>query len=177
LPDKGDTLNAHHLSADALKSRRIDPVDIVTDPYPPHKYKPEEDLTLYRPSTGRGPLKPGWLTGWSGPIVTSYKLAVIKFHSWPRFPFLEQRVQNYAWSYLKELQLVGHRKAVAWQDDWMPLSDAQLVAYESETRGNLETRWQQQNTAAPTAAGGAVPTHDQVSAGSLGPAPPPLALS
>lgn len=171
-------MNVHGISEDSLKLRRVDHVDIVTDAYPPHKYKPEEDLTLHKPKIGRGPLRAGWLQSWTGPVVTSYKLAVIKFHSWPRFPFLEQRVQNWAWGYLRELQLVGHRKAVAWQDDWMSMTDRQLEAYESETRGSLDTRWATTAAAPSPTSGSTAPAAAAVQAASdaLGPPPPALLL-
>lgn len=65
-----------------------DPIDIVTDPIPPHEYKAEEDPRLYKSvKTQRGPLQDDWIEEYNNnpgktPIMCAYKLCKVEFRYW-----------------------------------------------------------------------------------------------
>lgn len=65
-----------------------DPIDIVTDPIPPHEYKAEEDTRLYKSAkTQRGPLRDDWIEEYNNnpgktPIMCAYKLCKVEFRYW-----------------------------------------------------------------------------------------------
>lgn len=65
-----------------------DPIDIVTDPIPPHEYKVEEDTRLYKSDkTQRGPLQDDWIEEYNNnpgktPIMCAYKLCKVEFRYW-----------------------------------------------------------------------------------------------
>lgn len=65
-----------------------DPIDIVTDPIPPHEYKVEEDTRLFRSAkTQRGPLRDDWIEEYNNnpgktPIMCAYKLCKVEFRYW-----------------------------------------------------------------------------------------------
>lgn len=65
-----------------------DPIDIVTDPIPPHEYKAEEDPRFYKSvKTKRGPLQDDWIEEYNDnpgktPIMCAYKLCKVEFRYW-----------------------------------------------------------------------------------------------
>lgn len=79
-----------HFSPHSLFSAcpRADPIDIVTDPIPPHEYKAEEDPRLYQSvKTQRGPLLDDWIEDYNNepaktPIMCAYKLCKVEFRYW-----------------------------------------------------------------------------------------------
>lgn len=67
---------------------RLDPIDIVKDPVPPHEYKSEEDPKIFKSAkTARGPLPEDWIKEHKNkpgkyPIMCAYKLCKVEFRYW-----------------------------------------------------------------------------------------------
>lgn len=76
------------LGSQSLQMSSADPIDIVTDPIPPHEYKAEEDTRLYKSvKTQRGPLQDDWIEEYNNnpgktPIMCAYKLCKVEFRYW-----------------------------------------------------------------------------------------------
>lgn len=93
----------------------LDPIDIVTDPIPPHEYKAEEDTRLYKSAkTQRGPLQDDWIEDYNNnpgktPIMCAYKLCKVEFRYWGMQSKIERFIHDVGKSALTdapELQIV-----------------------------------------------------------------------
>lgn len=81
-----DTENALGLSAEELKQRKVEYIDIRTGYSDPKAkdYRADYNASLFKSSkTGRGPLEEGWYrSGRHTPIMCAYKLVRAQFNKW-----------------------------------------------------------------------------------------------
>jgi hypothetical protein len=127
--DRGMQENAVGISAEDLKTRVVDIVDIAAkDTYV--KFVEGEDPTVYKSlKTGRGPLAPDFRLTFD-PVMTCYK--VVKF----RFKVLGLQTKVETWGQLYGLRnpfVQYHRKIFCWMDEWLGLTIDDIRAMEDET--------------------------------------------
>ncbi|KAM9743192.1 membrane-associated phosphatidylinositol transfer protein 2-like isoform 7-T9 [Menidia menidia] len=166
-PDPGDQADVFSLSATDKRQRTIDPIDIVTDPIPPHEYKAEEDPRLYKSSkTQRGPLRDDWIEEYNNnpgktPIMCAYKLCKVEFRYWGMQSKIERFIHDVG---LRKVMVRAHRQAWCWQDEWYGLTIEDIRQLELETQLALARKMAQfcQGEEATEAVGGvASPDKDQ----------------
>jgi len=127
----GNSHNALNLTEEQLSTREVDVIDITYDEISPKHYKIEEDLKQWKSAkTKRGPLDPDWIKNPNvRPIMCSYKYVSVSFEVWG----LQTRVEDYVQRVIREVLLVGHRQAVAWLDQWIDMTEADVRHFEKET--------------------------------------------
>ena len=117
--------NVHNLSAEELEKREVINIDI-TDPY--GEYKEDEDPTLFKSKTGRGPLKRNeWISNHK-PLICCYKVVHIDFKVFG----LQTKVENYAKGMYKSLFGIFHKQVFCWMDKWCDLDLAQVRKIEED---------------------------------------------
>ncbi len=145
LADCGETENTFNLTKSELACRIVDYIDIVNDPVNPHEYKPEEDPSLFRPvhNTGRGPLTPNWIASLKAKArqastrvdyMCCYKLCRIECAFWGCQSRVEKSIAD---SVLRNMLLMTHRQAWAWQDEYFNLTIDDVRKLEAETQRYL----------------------------------------
>ncbi|XP_041854796.1 membrane-associated phosphatidylinositol transfer protein 2-like isoform X7 [Melanotaenia boesemani] len=166
-PDTGNQADVFNLSATDKRQRTIDPIDIVTDPIPPHEYKAEEDPRLYKSvKTQRGPLRDDWIEEYNNnpgktPIMCAYKLCKVEFRYWGMQSKIERFIHDVG---LRKVMVRAHRQAWCWQDEWYGLTIEDIRQLELETQLALARKMAQfcQGEEATEAIGGAPsPDKDQ----------------
>ncbi|XP_072243980.1 membrane-associated phosphatidylinositol transfer protein 2-like isoform X3 [Leuresthes tenuis] len=166
-PDTGDQADVFNLSATDKRQRTLDPIDIVTDPIPPHEYKAEEDPRLYKSDkTQRGPLQDDWIEEYNNnpgktPIMCAYKLCKVEFRYWGMQSKIERFIHDVG---LRKVMVRAHRQAWCWQDEWYGLTIEDIRQLELETQLALARKMAQfcQGEEATEASGGAPsPDKDQ----------------
>ncbi|XP_070689106.1 membrane-associated phosphatidylinositol transfer protein 2-like isoform X1 [Pempheris klunzingeri] len=166
-PDTGNQADVFNMSAPEKRQRTIDPIDIVTDPIPPHEYKAEEDTRLYKSvKTQRGPLRDDWIEEYNNnpgktPIMCAYKLCKVEFRYWGMQSKIERFIHDVG---LRKVMVRAHRQAWCWQDEWYGLTMEDIRQLELETQLALATKMAQFSQAeeATEANGGAQsPDKDQ----------------
>ncbi|XP_041792984.1 membrane-associated phosphatidylinositol transfer protein 2-like isoform X2 [Chelmon rostratus] len=166
-PDTGNQADVFNMSAAEKRQRSIDPIDIVTDPIPPHEYKAEEDTRLYKSvKTQRGPLQDDWIEEYNNnpgktPIMCAYKLCKVEFRYWGMQSKIERFIHDVG---LRKVMVRAHRQAWCWQDEWYGLTMEDIRQLELETQLALATKMAQFSQAeeATEANGGASsPDKDQ----------------
>ncbi|MEQ2247294.1 Membrane-associated phosphatidylinositol transfer protein 2, partial [Ilyodon furcidens] len=136
-PDTGNQADVFNLSATDKRQRTIDPIDIVTDPIPPHEYKAEEDPRLYKSvKTQRGPLRDDWIEEYNNnpgktPIMCAYKLCKVEFRYWGMQSKIERFIHDVG---LRKVMVRAHRQAWCWQDEWYGLTIEDIRQLELETQ-------------------------------------------
>lgn len=131
------------MSAAEKRQRTIDPIDIVTDPIPPHEYKAEEDTRLYKSvKTQRGPLRDDWIEEYNNnpgktPIMCAYKLCKVEFRYWGMQSKIERFIHDVG---LRKVMVRAHRQAWCWQDEWYGLTMEDIRQLELETQLALATK-------------------------------------
>lgn len=124
--NNGSTENCLNLSDEELSIREVDFIDIVNDPLDPKHYKVEEDLTKVKSSkTQRGPFASDWKDT-TKPIMCSYKVVRITFEVWG----LQTKVESYAHKAVRDVNLLGHRQAISWLDEWIDMTMEDMRNYE-----------------------------------------------
>ncbi|XP_047238214.1 membrane-associated phosphatidylinositol transfer protein 2-like isoform X2 [Girardinichthys multiradiatus] len=164
-PDTGNHADVFNLSAADKRQRTIDPIDIVTDPIPPHEYKAEEDPRLYKSvKTQRGPLRDDWIEEYNNnpgktPIMCAYKLCKVEFRYWGMQSKIERFIHDVG---LRKVMVRAHRQAWCWQDEWYGLTIEDIRQLELETQLALARKMAQfcQVDEDPEANGGA-PSSDK----------------
>uniref|UniRef100_A0A1B0C1U1 Phosphatidylinositol transfer protein N-terminal domain-containing protein n=1 Tax=Glossina palpalis gambiensis TaxID=67801 RepID=A0A1B0C1U1_9MUSC len=128
--NNGNSENSLNLTADQLKHRLVDNIDIAFDELSNGKhYKKEEDPKFFTSKkTKRGCLIEGWRDA-DKPIMCSYKLVDVSFEVWG----LQTKVEEFIHRSIRDILLLGHRQAFAWIDDWYDMSLDDVRAYEHET--------------------------------------------
>uniref|UniRef100_A0A1A9VQB3 Phosphatidylinositol transfer protein N-terminal domain-containing protein n=1 Tax=Glossina austeni TaxID=7395 RepID=A0A1A9VQB3_GLOAU len=128
--NNGNSENSLNLTADQLKHRLVDNIDIAFDELSNGKhYKKEEDPKFFTSKkTNRGCLIEGWRDT-DKPIMCSYKLVDVSFEVWG----LQTKVEEFIHRSIRDILLLGHRQAFAWIDDWYDMSLDDVRAYEHET--------------------------------------------
>ncbi|XP_078026827.1 membrane-associated phosphatidylinositol transfer protein 2 isoform X5 [Epinephelus lanceolatus] len=164
-PDTGNQADVFNMSAVEKRQRTIDPIDIVTDPIPPHEYKAEEDTRLYKSAkTQRGPLRDDWIEEYNNnpgktPIMCAYKLCKVEFRYWGMQSKIERFIHDVG---LRKVMVRAHRQAWCWQDEWYGLTMEDIRQLELETQLALATKMAQFSQAEEaTEANGGAPSPDK----------------
>ncbi|XP_042344046.1 membrane-associated phosphatidylinositol transfer protein 2-like isoform X2 [Plectropomus leopardus] len=164
-PDTGNQADVFNMSAAEKRQRSIDPIDIVTDPIPPHEYKAEEDTRLYKSAkTQRGPLRDDWIEEYNNnpgktPIMCAYKLCKVEFRYWGMQSKIERFIHDVG---LRKVMVRAHRQAWCWQDEWYGLTMEDIRQLELETQLALATKMAQFSQAEEaTEANGGAPSPDK----------------
>ncbi|XP_051279758.1 membrane-associated phosphatidylinositol transfer protein 2 isoform X6 [Dicentrarchus labrax] len=164
-PDAGNQADVFNMSAAERRQRTIDPIDIVTDPIPPHEYKAEEDTRLYKSvKTQRGPLQDDWIEDYNNnpgktPIMCAYKLCKVEFRYWGMQSKIERFIHDVG---LRKVMVRAHRQAWCWQDEWYGLTMEDIRQLELETQLALATKMAQFSQAEEaTEANGGDPSPDK----------------
>uniref|UniRef100_A0A3P8W4S6 Phosphatidylinositol transfer protein N-terminal domain-containing protein n=1 Tax=Cynoglossus semilaevis TaxID=244447 RepID=A0A3P8W4S6_CYNSE len=130
--DTGNQSDVFNMSAAEKRQTTIDPIDIVTDPIPPHEYKVEEDLRLFKSvKTQRGPLRDDWIEEYNNnpgktPIMCAYKLCKVEFRYWG----MQSKIERF----IHDVMARAHRQAWCWQDEWYGLTIEDIRQLELETQ-------------------------------------------
>ncbi|XP_078106905.1 membrane-associated phosphatidylinositol transfer protein 2-like isoform X5 [Sander vitreus] len=163
--DTGNQADVFNMSATEKRQRTIDPIDIVTDPIPPHEYKAEEDTRLYKSAkTQRGPLQDDWIEEYKNnpgktPIMCAYKLCKVEFRYWGMQSKIERFIHDVG---LRKVMVRAHRQAWCWQDEWYGLTMEDIRQLELETQLALATKMAQFSQAEEaTEANGGAPSPDK----------------
>uniref|UniRef100_A0A3Q4BP59 DDHD domain-containing protein n=1 Tax=Mola mola TaxID=94237 RepID=A0A3Q4BP59_MOLML len=164
-PDTGNQEDVFNMSAAEKRQRTIDPIDIVTEPIPPHEYKVEEDTRLYMSiKTQRGPLGDDWIEEYNNnpektPIMCAYKLCKVEFRYWGMQSKIERFIHDVG---LRKVMVRAHRQAWCWQDEWYGLTMEDIRQLELETQLALATKMAQFSQAEEaTEANGGTPSPDK----------------
>ncbi|XP_071339103.1 membrane-associated phosphatidylinositol transfer protein 2-like isoform X3 [Trachinotus anak] len=164
-PDTGNQADVFNMSAAEKRQRTIDPIDIVTDPIPPHEYKAEEDPRLYKSvKTQRGPLQDDWIEEYNNnpgktPIMCAYKLCKVEFRYWGMQSKIERFIHDVG---LRKVMVRAHRQAWCWQDEWYGLTIEDIRQLELETQLALATKMAQFSQAEEASeANGGAPSPDK----------------
>ncbi|XP_040011789.1 membrane-associated phosphatidylinositol transfer protein 2-like isoform X3 [Xiphias gladius] len=164
-PDTGNQADVFNMSAAEKRQRAIDPIDIVTDPIPPHEYKAEEDPRLYKSvKTQRGPLQDDWIEEYNNnpgktPIMCAYKLCKVEFRYWGMQSKIERFIHDVG---LRKVMVRAHRQAWCWQDEWYGLTMDDIRQLELETQLTLARKMAQFSQAEEaTEANGGSPSPDK----------------
>ncbi|GAA6224697.1 membrane-associated phosphatidylinositol transfer protein 2-like isoform X4 [Lates japonicus] len=164
-PDTGNQGDVFNMSAAEKRQRTIDPIDIVTDPIPPHEYKAEEDPRLYKSvKTQRGPLRDDWIEEYNNnpgktPIMCAYKLCKVEFRYWGMQSKIERFIHDVG---LRKVMVRAHRQAWCWQDEWYGLTIEDIRQLELETQVALARKMAQFSQAEEaTEANGGAPCPDK----------------
>ncbi|XP_061622962.1 membrane-associated phosphatidylinositol transfer protein 2-like isoform X4 [Phyllopteryx taeniolatus] len=140
MDDTGSQPDVFNMSAADKRQRTVDPIDIVTDPIPPHEYKAEEDPRLYKSAkTQRGPLLDDWIEEYNDnpgrtPIMCAYKLCKVEFRYWGMQSKIERFIHDVG---LRKVMVRAHRQAWCWQDEWYGLTMEDIRQLELETQLTL----------------------------------------
>uniref|UniRef100_A0A3B4YHZ0 Phosphatidylinositol transfer protein membrane associated 2 n=1 Tax=Seriola lalandi dorsalis TaxID=1841481 RepID=A0A3B4YHZ0_SERLL len=164
-PDTGNQGDVFNMSAAEKRQRTIDPIDIVSDPIPPHEYKAEEDPRLYKSvKTQRGPLQDDWIEEYNNnpgktPIMCAYKLCKVEFRYWGMQSKIERFIHDVG---LRKVMVRAHRQAWCWQDEWYGLTIEDIRQLELETQLALATKMAQFSQAEEASeANGGAPSPDK----------------
>ncbi|XP_056149588.1 membrane-associated phosphatidylinositol transfer protein 2-like isoform X1 [Lampris incognitus] len=164
-PDTGNQADVFNMSVAEKRQRTIDPIDIVTDPIPPHEYKAEEDPRLYKSAkTKRGPLQDDWIEDYNNnpgktPIMCAYKLCKVEFRYWGMQSKIERFIHDVG---LRKVMVHAHRQAWCWQDEWYGLTIEDIRQLELETQLALARKMAQFSQAEEgTEANGSAPSPDK----------------
>jgi hypothetical protein len=68
----------HKLSKDQLKKRKVEHIDITTQPDKKDYNEAEDPTKFHSEKTGRGPLESGWQKE-ADPVMCAYKLVTVEF--------------------------------------------------------------------------------------------------
>uniref|UniRef100_A0A3P8W7I1 Phosphatidylinositol transfer protein N-terminal domain-containing protein n=1 Tax=Cynoglossus semilaevis TaxID=244447 RepID=A0A3P8W7I1_CYNSE len=134
--DTGNQSDVFNMSAAEKRQTTIDPIDIVTDPIPPHEYKVEEDLRLFKSvKTQRGPLRDDWIEEYNNnpgktPIMCAYKLCKVEFRYWG----MQSKIERFIHDVGEKVMARAHRQAWCWQDEWYGLTIEDIRQLELETQ-------------------------------------------
>ncbi|CAI5468949.1 unnamed protein product [Closterium sp. Yama58-4] len=124
LQDDGSHPNALGLSAAELALRRVDWMDIGSEPVAKRDYKAELDPLLVKSKlTGRGPLTPGWQKR-ERPLMCAYKVVRALAEYWG----VQNSAEKLLINSLRQIFLLAHKNCFGLLDQWYPLSLEQIIA-------------------------------------------------
>lgn len=137
---KTDPSNRHHsLTADEMRKRTMEFIDIVNDPISSTDYKAEEDPTKYKSAkTGRGPLAGADWYSTCEPFMCCYKLYKVEF----KWLGLQTQVQKLIMRAVRRLLFNFHRQVFCWMDKWQGLTIEDIRKIEEETKCELDRQRQ-----------------------------------
>lgn len=147
LDDNGNSENAVNLSADDLKARKVDYVDIAKED-PSSKFQPEADPRTFKSTkTGRGPLAADFKNNTS-PVMTCYKVVKLRFKVFG----LQSKIESWGHSAgIRSPFLEYHRKIFCWIDEWINMTVDDIREMEAETKRITEAKLAETSGAAATA--------------------------
>jgi hypothetical protein len=133
--DEGQQENVHNLTAEQLKKREVDFIDIAADKVDKKDYKKEEDPTQVRSEKAhRGPLVEAWKT--QQPHMCCYKLVTVEFKMFG----LQGKVESFLMNFERNLFLKFHRQVYCWLDEWFGLTLEDIRNYEAKTKRDLDSK-------------------------------------
>ncbi|KAA6354251.1 MAG: putative phosphatidylinositol transfer protein, partial [Streblomastix strix] len=122
--------NALKLSADELKIRKVDVVDIAEPKKKSKEYKCNEDATKFHSEkTGRGPLKLGWVETADEdglPVTTAHKVAKMEFKVWG----LQTVVENFGVNVCRGIFQNAILQQFCWIDEYFGMTLEDIRKYE-----------------------------------------------
>ncbi len=137
LPDAGTTENALALSAEELKERKVQVLDIreAFADKTAKDYRADYDSSLYRSTTtGRGPLAPGWQRTTS-PVMCCYKVVRAHFRYWGAQTKVEKAIEKQQYDlFSKSLS-----QAFCLTDEWHSLTMADIRRLEASSAAELRS--------------------------------------
>ena len=133
--DDGSSNNPLNLSPEELAIRSVVLIDITKDEPNTNLYAEfKDDPTSCRfTRSDRGPLKLDWLSSYSGPIMTVYKLVKTQFKWFGLQTWIERRIVSEQRDYL----LIFHRKLFCLMDQWLGMTLEELERVETDTMEEL----------------------------------------
>jgi len=137
VADRGETPNALNLSPEMLE-RRGDPVviNIGTGEVDPKNYRATEDPKLVALKSGRGPLRPDWLTATGEPKMCAYKVVSVTFD----YKGVQKKVELVGLKEYLKIFLVTHRQVHCWMDEWLGLTMDDVHALNTRVFNELNTK-------------------------------------
>uniref|UniRef100_A0A6A7G3W8 Cytoplasmic phosphatidylinositol transfer protein 1-like n=1 Tax=Hirondellea gigas TaxID=1518452 RepID=A0A6A7G3W8_9CRUS len=134
--DNNGSNNNVHAGTMPDEALSVEFVDISADPVRPNQYKEEEDPSkLQSGKTGRGPLKGDWRNN-TKPIMCSYKLVDVSFAVFG----LQTKVEEFVHKEIRNINVLAHRQAFAWLDEWHGWNTADVRAYEKRMQQETNER-------------------------------------
>ncbi|PPR92955.1 hypothetical protein GOBAR_AA27718 [Gossypium barbadense] len=131
LEDNGKSENVHGLNKEQLAARQVEFVDITmptTDYWSYAVGNGNFDFSAFKSEkTGRGPLLEGWQEN-CNPVMTAYKLVIIKAPYWGFGGKLEQALLAGE----RALFVESHRNCFGWIDEWYGMTVEQLSELEEQ---------------------------------------------
>lgn len=134
-PGTGEIENVHGLSANHLKKRVIDKIDIANDKCDTRDYKAEEDPTKFKSTkTGRGPLEGAEWEKSQDTVMTCYKLYHIEF----KWRGLQTVIENMVVKSVRRLLFNFHRQVFCTMDNWHGMTIEDIRELEAQTKKDLD---------------------------------------
>ncbi|XP_040969021.1 phosphatidylinositol transfer protein 1 [Gossypium hirsutum] len=131
LEDNGKSENVHGLNKEQLAARQVEFIDITmptTDYWSYAVGNGNFDFSTFKSEkTGRGPLLEGWQEN-CNPVMTAYKLVIIKAPYWGFGGKLEQALLAGE----RALFVESHRNCFGWIDEWYGMTVEQLSELEEQ---------------------------------------------
>ena len=128
--------NALNLTPEKLEARKIDLLDIASDPEQP--VSGLDPTKFHSAKSGLGPLEKDWLVKSHPKLMTCYKVVTVDC----QLPFgFQARVESFIIKFIRTMILNAHRKLFCWMDDWSDLSMADIRKYEKEVQAKMREIW------------------------------------
>lgn len=131
--DDGQQENALNLSPEQLAVREIAHINVATEPVPDKEYRVSDDPAKATSKTGRLPLAADWQARSPGKMMCVYKAALVTFD----YTGVQKKAELSTLETYKNVFTLSHKQAVAWMDDWLDLTLAQALDYETRTFAEL----------------------------------------
>jgi len=133
--DDGKQENVHNLTAEQLKKREVDFIDIASDKIEKKDYNKDEDPSLVRSvKAERGPLTEGWKD--KQPLMCCYKLVTVEFKMFP----IQGKVEKFLQTFERDLFFKFHRQVYCWLDDWFGMSLEDVRNFEAKIKQDLDNK-------------------------------------
>ncbi|CAI5501439.1 unnamed protein product [Closterium sp. Naga37s-1] len=134
LQDDGSHPNALGLSPAELALRRVDCMDIGSEPVARRDYKAELDpLLVHSKLTGRGPLTLGWQKR-ERPLMCAYKVVRAQAEYWG----VQNSAERLLINSLRQIFLLAHKNCFGLLDHWYPLSLKQILAITEKHKPQMQ---------------------------------------
>ncbi|XP_061116471.1 phosphatidylinositol transfer protein beta isoform-like [Conger conger] len=137
-PDMGTQENVHELEESEWKKVSVVDIDIANSPVSANDYKEDEDPTLFKSKTGRGPLGPNWKKELeqdpAAAKMCAYKLVTVKF----KWTLLTSKVESFIHKQEQRIFTNFHRQLFCWLDKWVDLDMDDIRDMEEKTQKELE---------------------------------------
>jgi len=131
--DRGDKDNVHELSAEQLKMRKVERIDIANDPIPSGDPNVPGRTQITKADPPIGPLSGNWRETVT-PVMTVYKLITLEFKWWG----VQTKVESLIMSQEEMLFNRLHRQIYCWMNTWHGMTLEDIRALEDKTKAELE---------------------------------------